>query len=272
MNAINKMLSEIKYRLPSEILKLAFVESNNWNMAPVSLDEMIMSKVIRPRVLTDANLVGGQMVMVTLDGLTPQWLDNLTTMYQIPGERVMFRTIVSVLSVCYYPMTMGNGMGGAGYGSMSPNFSGDVSNGAQRLGDSYGSAVPISNATCDVVGHNTVMIKDQYRMSSFAYVLRCMVENEENLNNINPRSYHNFAKLCEYAVKSYIYKTLIIKTGKAVLSGGQDLSELKTYIDTLADAEENYQTFLREKWAKTAFMNDVESYARFLKVQLLPGL
>lgn len=272
MNAINKMLSEIKFRIPIEVLKAAFIEQVNWNMAPVSLDELMLMKVIRPRCLIDANLVGGQMVIVPLDGLAPQWLDNLTTVYQIPGERVLFRTIMSVASVCYFPMTMGNGMGGAGYGAMSPNFSGDVTNGAQRLGDSYGSAMPISNATCDLIGHNTVMIKDQYRMSSIAYVLRCTVENEDNLANINPRSYHNFAKLCEFAIKSYIYKTLLIRTGKAVLSGGQELSEFKTYLDTLADAEDNYQTWLKEKWAKTAFMNDTESYARFLKIQILPGM
>jgi hypothetical protein len=272
MNPIKKAMDEIKFRIPSEILTIAFgYKGYGFRAPPTSIDESMMNLVIRPRVLIDADLVGGMMVIVPLDGIDPEFIDNYSLVYKIPDERVLNRTIVSILSIGYMPYSNGFNSMGTSYGNIAPTSINDVASVTQRLADSYASVPPISNAVVDLIGHNTVVIRDQYRVSA-AYQLRCIVGNEENLNNINPRSYHMFAKLCELAIKSFIYKEMIIQIDKGYLQGGQELGIVKTYIEGLADSEDNYQTFLKEKWKKIAFMNDVMSYDRFIKLQCNPAV
>jgi len=73
MGPINKALDEIKFRIPKQILDLIFVQrtnvwgNTNWKNNVISIDECIMSTVIRPRVLVDCNLVGGAEVFIPLE-------------------------------------------------------------------------------------------------------------------------------------------------------------------------------------------------------------
>lgn len=268
-------MDECKFVIPREILRVAFLDtqqSQNWRrQAPISLDEEIKNKVIRPRVFVDANLVGGDTVLVPLEGLTPTYMDSYTLMYEIPAELLSNRTIISALSISYQPYAASYNSSGLNMGAVNPVGMNDVLSAAQRVMDSVSNVPPISNANVDLVGHNTIVIRDQIRVTN-AYQLRCIVANEENLNNINPRSYLNFSNLCVLAVKSYIYNTLIIRIDQAYLQSGQELGSFKNYVESLSDAEQNYQTYLREIWAKTAFTNDTVNYDRFIKLQVNPGI
>lgn len=272
MNAIKKAIDNLKYIIPPEVLNITFGNINRgYRVAPTSIDENIMQAVIRPRVLLDANLVGGMEVIVPLDGIDAEYIDNYSLVYKIPDERLLHRDIISVLSISYMPFANTFSSQGGSYNNMSPGKLNDVSSGAQRLADSYTNVPPISTAVVDLIGRNTIVVRDQFRISA-AYQIRCIVSNEANLNNINPRSYLSFAKLVEYAVKSYIYTHNIVEMDRAYLMGGQDLGAIKTYIETLSDAEENYTTYLTEVWQTVAYMNDVPAYDRLLKLQICPGL
>jgi hypothetical protein len=272
MNPISKALDEIKFRIPPEILNLVFLQQvYQFRRAPVSLDEQMMTLVIRPRVLFDCNLVGGMMVIVPLDGINPEYIDNYSLVYKIPDERLLNRTLVSVLSIGYMPYSNAFNSMGTSYGNIAPTSINDTMSTGQRLADSYASIPPISNAVVDIIGHNTVVIRDQFRVSA-AYQLRCIVGNDENLNNLNPRSYLAFSKLCELAIKSYVYRTMLIRIDQGYLQGGQELGIVKTFIEGLSDAEENYQTFLNEKWRKVALMNDVPQYDRLVKLMINPAV
>jgi hypothetical protein len=160
---------------------------------------------------------------------------------------------------------------GSTYGNISPSSINDVASTAQRLADSYASIPPISNAAVDLIGHNTIAIRDQFRVSA-AYQLRCVVENEKNLNNINPRSFLTFSELVLYAIQSYIYKELIITMDQGYLQGGQELGAFKEYVSAFSDSEANYMTCLKEKWMKVAFLNDVNASIRLMKLMIAPGL
>ena len=272
MNAIRKAIDEVKWRIPSQVLQIVFKDTvSGWRGAPISIDELMLSKVIRPRVLIDANLVGGMEIIIPLDGLIPEYIDNYSLVYKIPDDRVLGRSIISVLSIGYMPYSNGFNSMGTSYGNIAPTSINDTASAAQRLADSYSSIPPISNAVIDLIGHNTVVIRDQYRVSA-AYQLRAIVGNEDNLNNINPRSYHAFAKLVELAIKSYIYKEMLISIDQAYLMGGQDLGAFKTYIETLSDSEDMYQTYLRETWQNVAYHNDVVGFDRHLKLMVASGL
>lgn len=272
MNILSKAMDHIKQTIPTEVLQVALRDDlHNWRKAPASLDTLITEKIIDPRVLIDANLVGGTQAIIDLDGLTPVHDDNYSTIYEVPLSKTGNRKIMSVLSVGYLPFAMSFGFGGLSQPIAAPSSMNDLGATGQRVMDASSSIPVVSSAQVDLIGYNTVLIRDQQRMTA-TYTLRCMLANEEALNNISPRSYIPFAQLCALAVKAYIYNKLIIRIDQAYLSGGQELGAMKSYIENLSDSEEMYQTFLREKWQGIAYMNDRTSHERFIRLQVSPGL
>ena len=273
MGILQKAVDEIKYRIPYDILNAAFRDYSEagWRGAPVSLEELIMSKVIRPRVIFDTNIVGGETIMVPLDGLMPKYADHYTRVVEIPLERVNGRSIMSVLSAHYLPHgysfnNMNSPMAIAGYGSVN-----DVTSTANKINTSFANVPPLSSAMVQLTGPNVVLIRDRTYITN-VYSVRCVVANEENLENINPRSWHVFAKLCELATKSYVYNKLVIQMDSTYLQGGQSLGVLSDLVQSYSEMEELYQVELREKWQKVNFMNDTESYTRHVRLSINPAI
>jgi hypothetical protein len=266
MNIIAKALDEIKFTIPDKILIESFRDDTpNWRRQPISLDTQIMNKIIKPRVLVDANLVGGQMTTVSLEGLQPDMIDHQTSVYSIPLARTQNRPIFSVLSVSYMPQISGYNSFGGGLGAVAPNSMNAITNVGQKIMDAVSGIPPISNSYVELLNENVVLVRDQYRVSS-TYFLRVILANDENLNSINPRSYRAFSKLCALAVKSFIYNKMRIKIDKAFLEGGQELGVFKEIVESFSDSEEQYQTQLNEVWAKVAGMNDVVDSHRMIKL------
>lgn len=271
MNILKKALDDLKYNIPGEILRIAFQDNTNWRQAPVSIDSIILNKVIRNRVLIDANLVGGEMVLIPLNDVTVRYLDTYTSVYEIPLEKTFFRNIISLLSVSYLPTLFSGSPMGGGVGMFQPTSVNDVSSASLRMMNSFANLPPVSTAFIELVGDNTVLIRNEMRISQ-AYVLRCIIGNEENLNNISIRSFQNFSRLCELAVKSYIYNNMIIKLDTAYLQGGQELGAIKSIIEGYSDSEQMYRDYLNEVWRPVAFMNDTQSHIRHIKMMVNPGI
>lgn len=273
MNILKKMVSELKFRIPEEILKITFKDKEHWRElnSNVSIDQIMLNAVVRPRLLVDLDIMGGTEVIVPLEGLSPIFVDINTIVYQIPPHLINNRSIMSVLSVSYLPYTSSYNASGLGSTPVNMQSMNDVNAAANRVGMSHSSMPVVSNANVELIDDNTVLIRDQYKITG-AYQLRCRIANENNLNNIKARSSLIFAKALEYCVKSYIYNKLIIKLDTAYLAGGQEMPSIRNYIESLSDAEENYQTYLKEVVAKTSVMNDEIAYTRFIKSQLSPGV
>lgn len=273
MNIINTMVSHLQFKIPNEILQEAFKDDTyQYHTAPLSLTERIMNKVIRPRVMVDMNLVGGIISLISLEGLQPGWLpDNYTQIYRIPPDRTNHRQIMSVLSVSYLPFYTSYNAMGVGSGTINPLTMTDVPIALQRVMDSHSNIPVVSNASVELIGPDTVAIRDQLRVYG-AYHLKCLLGYDEALTNINPRSYPEFFTLCELAVKSYIYNKLYIRLDQAYMVGGMELGAFKSYIDDLRDAEEMYMTHLNEVWRKVGFMNDKYGYTNFLKIMINPSI
>lgn len=272
MNPITKALDDIKFTIPYEVLEVAFrSDYNTWRNSNLSIDEHILTKILRPRVLMDCNIVGGVTVIIPLDGINPDFTDNYTTVYTIPNDRTGGRTIMSVLSIGYLPYQANFNMTSGNLAYATPVSMNSVTQAAQRIGDAVSVMPVLSNAQVEIIGHNVIMVKEQYRLSS-TYSIRCVLANEENLTNINPRSFLAFSKLCELAVKAYIYNKLIVKIDQAFLQGGQELGAFKNIVESYADSNEMYLTHLKEVWMATAFMNDGINYDRYIKLMVSPGI
>lgn len=273
MNAIIKSLDELQYRIPIQILELAFRDDIvNYRRAPVSLNERILSKVLRPRVLLDIDIVGGQVVIIPLENIAPRYIDTFTMIFEISKELTSYRPIMSVLSVGYLPYASAQNTLSGGIGVSNACGLNDVLSATQRVADSYSNIPVLSNATAEIIGENVILLRDQARITN-AYQLRCVLGNEEQLNNLQPRLYHIFAKAVELAVKSYIYNTLFIKIDQAYLTGGQELGAVKEVVLSYSDAEQMYQDYTREIVQKAFFFNNnSQAHQRFIRLQISPSL
>lgn len=272
MSALMSMLQELQFRIPKEVLERAFQSNNlNWQRTPVSLEERIMAQVIRPRVLFAANLVGGRQVVVSLEGLTPNYIDRYNLVYVIPKERTSHCSIISALSVSHMPYQSGYSTSPYAVSGFLPNASVDSLSVGMRVASSLSKIPAVSNAHVELIAENTVLIKDQMQ-SVYNYFLRCIIANDADLNNINPRSWLTFYDLCELAVKAFIYNKLRIKIGEGALQGGQELGVIKEYVDECRDSESEYKTFLKEQWAPTAVANDTLTYKRMFSLMIPSGV
>lgn len=255
MNAINYTLSQLRFGIPLQVLNLAFLESSSAVNKVLSLDEMIMSKVIRPRVLVDANVVGGVMLRVDLAECKLTAVSNREIVIDVPKTVTGGRSIMSALSLVsnFMVLTQLPNIGESPLLSAGGNMMNNLS--TENI---------IQTARLEVIGDNVILVQEP-TTSLVPGILRCMIENNTNLENINPRSFPKFYELCLLAVKSYIYNHLKIKVDQGFLYGGHELGAITEVIDSYADAEQMYKDYLATTWKKVAFLNDADSKNRFIK-------
>lgn len=278
MNPITLAINHVKYTIPMALLEKVFINGSfGWRAGPKSsIDDQILNLVIRPRVMMNCDLVGGVQAVISLEGLNQVRPENWITIIHIPKDRTDGRTITAVLDVSYYSAASIAGYGNAGAAGIGafggPTGFNEVENSAMvsALTSVVGAMdkIPmISTARVSLIAENTIMIKDGVILSPNSFA-RVMLANDENLSNLQIRSYPDFFQLVEFAVKAYIYNELVITVDTAELRYGQALGIFKDILSSYSDAEANYQTFLAETWKKVAFMNDHETYTRLLKLMI----
>lgn len=280
MNAINYAINEIKYSVPYEILYAGMtIDEDPLIVNMSSLEDKVLNKVFKKRVLMAANVVGGIELIIPIASVMPTYTEPMYTVYHIPPELVMDKEIMSALSLAYLPtsgfmgVTGGAGNPGSSTITGSTNYGNNTAtmNVANRIGSSFNAAGIISSAHLEIVARNTIAVYAYYQTLS-NYGMRVVVQNDENLNNIQPRSYPALGKLGVLATKAYLYNKLIVPINSGYLSGGQDLGMFKTILESYAEAEEMYQAFMREVWGQVSFMNDTTRYNNYLTSMLSPDL
>ena len=263
MNPIDKALSDLRFKIPREVLEETFIRQPGFNnigtRTPVSLDYRIRQEVIDARVIPDCNLVGGTEVTIPLKDVLPQYLPDHKVVYRIPMSLTQNRKISRVYSLVYH-------QGGA------PTHSNLWNNGGSAYLDAASgllatnSPIPqVSNAEVQLIGENTVLV-NMHQPPSPSLHLRCVVEADSEFSHLKPGSIPRFSKLVEYAVKAYIYINLDIRMGRSYLSGGQDLGRFRDVVEGYADANELYETFFDEVWRKTSLFSDDQAHKRHLKM------
>jgi hypothetical protein len=257
MNAVQTALSELKFRVPREVLEIAFPSLSGQQQH--SLDSRIMAAVVRPRVLLTCNIIGGREMMINVMGLYPRQIDRFTTLYEIPHALTAGGSIVSVLDAIYY--------GGASSMSTASPRTDEVASALQRLDSSHTDIPIVANVLTELVGENTVIINDVQMVRQISFI-RCMVTNDENLANISPRSYLAISKMVELAVKSYIYNKLVVDLDEAYLKYGSSLETIKRVVEQYEGAEDEYQLYMLEKGQKILFMNDMKTHDMFIRQQV----
>ena len=266
MNPIKKAIDEIRFSIPREVLNLVFQNTtHSWRNSPVSLEEQITNKVIRPRVIIDCDLTGGDEVFIPLEGIAQETLANYTTVYYIPKDKTQNRSINSVLSISYVSSTAAVSLSSnSGFNACTVTPALQI---AQSMMDAHSPIPPVSSSKVELIGENTVMIRDLAPPNGFGF-LRCILSNDEAMSHLQLRSILAFCEMSVLACKAFIYNEYIVTLDKGQLYAGQDIGVVKQIIESYADANELYRTYVKEKWTKISFMNDRESMDRFIKLQV----
>lgn len=254
MNAINYALSVINKVIPEQILYLTFIENNDKINQVISLDERILTSVVRPRILVDCNIVGGIMTKIPVAKCIITTLATNEFIIEVPKLLTNNKSIINVLSL----------VSNVNYG-----LTGYMQNDSQLLAAAYkmynnvATEPVVQTSRLDLIGDNVVLVEDP-NINLINGVLRVNIENNTNMENLNPRFYLHFSKLVELGIKSYIYNKMVIKLNQGYVYAGHELGTIKDTIDGYADAEEMYKEYLVNTFQKVSFMNQSERMERYL--------
>ena len=254
MNAITKALQEVRFRINPEILNLAFTGNSR-----TSLDERILSSIVRPRVLVDCDIVGGTQLIIPLSRAELQYVGPDGYAVYIPKNLTNNRTIVSAMSI----VSNGDVYMGVTDALMENPYANDLLNEANTLGNNLSNHSYYTSSALEIVNENTVFVHD-YLYDINALSMRVMVSNDSMMRNINPRSYLAFSELVVLAVQAYIFNTATVMLDKGYIQNGHEIGRIKDLIDQYENKDEEYREYLRTKWAKVAFMNDTPNFDRFI--------
>jgi hypothetical protein len=265
LNSIQKAVSELKFRIPKAILEKTFLTTNKYGMINYSsnVDEQIIRNVIKARVLVDCNMVGGVEELIPLVGLESEKPTPSTTVVMIPKTLTQGKSINSVLNISFLPPNAAAGLStGMGTSRCPPN---PMLQATSAMANALDGIPVVSTARVELINENVILIRDNINLPPNCY-LRCILANDDELSNIQLRSYRFFANLVEYATKSYIYNELIINMDQDQLMGGASIGIFKEVVSGYADSEQNYRDYLQDVWEKVAYMNDNAQYSRLTKL------
>lgn len=277
MDALSYAINEIRHTIPPPLLNLVFSRNGiRFANNPGALDAAIRDKVIDGRVRQNVNAIGAVQIDIPLDGpgvgltmgdRSPETYDRFTYVFEVPKTLTQNRTITSALAYSYAY----NGHAGVNLSAVD-NIAGSAMCGYSNVMDAVQgvaqSMMPIQvnqTARVSIVGENVILIEDYIPLPRQSY-LRCLVTHDSQFSTIKPQSVPAFSTLVVLATKAYIYNMYRIELDRGFLQGGQELGEIKNTVDSYSSAEEEYQTFLRDKWRKISHMNDPARMQRFAKM------
>ncbi|NTV77886.1 MAG: hypothetical protein HGA25_01760 [Clostridiales bacterium] len=168
MNTLIYCLNEIGHQIPKELLQAAFtIDDTSETVNLNSIDDKILRKLIRKRVLIDLNITGGIETIIALNNVQPSFYENFYTIYQIPPEMTMNKEIVSALNITLMPGSGVFGQGGLtgnSFGNIGQVSENPIMNVANRIGSAASPSGVLSNAHLEIVGYNTILIYANFRV------------------------------------------------------------------------------------------------------------
>lgn len=240
----------INYEIPREVLEIAFPD----NELNISLEERIISKCVRPVILKDLNLVSGNTVYVSVKDCEIKAARSLNTnvppsefILKVPKELTNNKSIISVSNLLLAPMVT----------TSSKSCMPDTMRTVSKINDATSYEKIMQTSKMEVVGENLIYVSGIPNWNRFAYngSLSITVENNENLENIQPMYYRDLSKVIVSGVKRYIYNKLAVDLDKGYIYSGHELGIIKDTIDSYRDEKDNYEELL-QNWSAIALMND----------------
>lgn len=273
LNPILKAIQDAKWQIPLQLLQSAFAPVSVFGR-PIALnmDAVIRDKVIDSRVRMDCNLAGGTQLDIPLRSIQPEQVPlpsgtpySWSLIYRIPMALTQNRVITRVLWIANTVSPISGTYTYASYNGSA------LTNAAMGVMQSQAPIPSSSTARIDIINTNTVMISDTNQWP-YDCSMRCFVEYDEEMSQLPVGAYRFFSKLCLYAIKAYIYNTLIIQVNQGELYLGQELGKYKEILDSYADANELYMTFLDENMREVLAYSDPNTARDFARLPIGCGV
>ena len=263
VTAINVLLNEMYFNIPREIINLAFTQNNNYRNPSTTVDDEITTEVLRKRVMVDLNLASQETVNIPLQFCETIYRDISKVAYFIPKTLTNGRSIISVhntLSNFY----MNGDIAMSGRSDVEGS---SILDNALTLRNNLDSVNITQTARIDLIGENTILI-DEGIISDMDVSVTAVLENDANLNNINPRAFKVLAEGFVLAVKAHIYTNTIITLNKGIVYAGHELSIIKDIIDEYREANQDYNEWYKTKWKKAAFTQNDKAMEKYVSMML----
>lgn len=269
--AINYVMSRIcgqgSFDLPKRILQEVFKDEWLDRQMPTSLEDRILMRVIRPRVLRDIDMYYGEQILIGMQGVEYTAIGDMARIYRFSPDHTNNREIISADCVGFMPMGLhSNFQTSAAVGQMSGMNNELMGYASQQV--SSVSAIPsVISTRVDVVGYNTVRVSDRSRFRQ-TYSLRCWVTNDNKLSNIPPQAFDKLLKLCILAVKAYCYNEYNVSMGDNFIQRGQELGVFSDEIRKWESAAEDYYAYKENEWAVQGYFGNDDQHHGFLSMMV----
>lgn len=262
ISALNIMMNEIHFSIPREILDLAFNKSGNYRNPSTTIDDEISTEVFKKKFLVDLNLASQEEAIIPLSSCECIYADTAKTGFYIPKTLTEGRSIVSVHNIL-----SGFHLHGDSTLTNHKLTGSTILDNSMTIMNSLDNVNIRQTSRIELIGENTVLI-DEGMLEHLAINITVVLENEANLNNINPKAFKTLAEGAVLAVKQYIYNTTIININKGVLYAGHELSIIKDIIEEYREAINDYQEWYNAKWKKVAFMQNDKSMDKYISMMI----
>lgn len=262
MNTVQLAINRIKMVIPKMILEDCFIKKyQGIVVSPKTVEQSIREEVILKRVLIDLNLENGVYTPISIIGAKTELFNSIARIYYIPKENTGGRSILTAMSIGYFNSATQITQSLAQCGNSL------ITRAIQSLQNSIAPPAIPSNARIDVIGENTILVYNSALLPMNSYI-NCILENDEELSTLRPRSVPTFIELIVLATKAYIYNEMILSIDTARLVGGHDLGKYREILESYSDAEEQYQTLLTEKIGKIFYMNSKANMSSHIRLML----
>jgi hypothetical protein len=250
-NAITYAITRILTQVPRELLEKAFRRDPFYDgYSMTSIEDRIKYAVIDNVLRPELNIAGGEIVTIFFQQLPYREINN-AWVYNVPLSMTQGRLITAIHSI---------EMGTSDFGPAGPltDVILDAASGPSGTG----------TARVAVRGPNTIVSYEQI-ISTNAF-MRCVLENDAQFQNLNPKFYREFGKLAVLATQMIIYNTLDISMGSASLVGGEISGQLRSRLDSYADSAELFYQEIETLWSRIFLLQDNVTKNRTLRLLISP--
>lgn len=275
MNAVNEGIKYVMRHIPIKILKYACEKTYPQFLRKVNitLEDFVQSKIINEIVINDYNILGVVEEIIPIAGLPFEWLrveDDYTTVrtmpcvVYIPRSKTQGRRIVSVSNTLMMPGMTPYDNTGQYWQSGYPCNTSATSIGARNI---VNKAVGIYdnsylNTKVELIGPNAVLIEGLQNIT-YNSAITCVFSGDECLSHLKNTGILIFRELCLYAAQSYIYNRCIIELDEGEIKLGVNIGKIKELIEEYRDANQLYESTLKEKFIRVAFMHDTNKIRKW---------
>lgn len=244
IGAVERALTHIYSIIPTEILEAAF-KPYEYNL---SLDSLIVSKILLGRVRDDISLRGGKILKIILNQNWCEYTSSPSpyalgqsgayTVFCVPPEARDNRDISCVLGV-RFPYTLGTSNSCSFYNN--DTIKGNTLSGlACAALQAQTGANQLSTPNAYVLPGNMIKLDPpQYNFVPWQVTTRLVYD--DNFSGMDVSSIRPFCLLCEYATKAYIYTNLIVSIESNLVVKGVELGIIKDTVSGYQDANEKYE-------------------------------